>query len=68
MIRSKGIIINVQSIKNGVVNYIMFNPNHDLAQNKHRLRFKETLFGEIYTYYHPDMNFSHCTILNNNRK
>ncbi len=39
--------------------------NHDL---KHKLNIKRELFKQHFTYYHPEMEFSNCEIIADNRK
>jgi hypothetical protein len=49
----------------GVVNYMDY-PKHrmtNLVGLKHLLRVKQVLYGEIFTFYHKDMNFSNSVIL-----
>ena len=60
------IIISIDS-KFGIVNYIKPNMKTDNHKRLHKLRIKQILFGGIYTYYHPEMDFSNSKIITDNR-
>lgn len=56
------IIIKIES-NSKIVNYIKPNMKTDNFHRLHKLRIKQALFGEIYTYFHPEMNFNNSNIL-----
>ncbi len=41
----------------GGLNYIKPNMKTDNYKRKHKLNVKQALFGEMFTYYHPEMKF-----------
>lgn len=61
-------VVKILSDKGIVVNYINVNENHNGFERLHRTRFKQIVYGEIFTYYHKDMDFSKSNILEDNRK
>lgn len=50
-------IIKTIDSKFGKVNYIKPNMKTDNHKRLHKLNIKQALFGEIFTYYHPEMIF-----------
>lgn len=51
-------IIKTIDSKFGKVNYIKPNTKTDNYRRLHKLRVKQTLFNEIFTYFHPEMKFN----------
>lgn len=63
----RNLVIKIQS-KHLVVNYIKMPPNYtQLNEFKHKRLFKQLIYNEIFTFYHPEMDFSNSTILIDNR-
>ena len=60
------VVITVQT-KQGPLNYIE-NRHQSNYEAKHRLRLKETILGELFTYYNKGMNFTNSEILIDNRE
>lgn len=52
------IIKTIINPKFGPVNYIKPNMKTDNYMRGHKLRVKQILFGQIFTYYHPEMIFN----------
>lgn len=50
-------IVKTIQTKHGKLNYIVPNMKTDNFMRLHKLRVKQALFGELFTYYHPDMKF-----------
>lgn len=64
----KDLVIQVKSLKGINVNYIKTKNHHnDGFKLRHRTKFKELIYGGIFTYYNVEMDFSNSTILIDNR-
>jgi len=61
------IIIQVLSSKGIIVNYILPKPNKNNFELRHRTKFKELIYGGIFTYYCNEMDFSKSNIITDNR-
>jgi hypothetical protein len=60
--------IIIQVLNKGVlVNYIRPKENKTVFELRHRTKFKELIYGGVFTYYCEDMNFSKSTITIDNR-
>ena len=62
----KGLVIKINT-KSGPLNYIKVRKFKTLHEAHHRLRIKQVIYGEIFTYYCEGMDFSRSTILIDNR-
>ena len=51
-------IIKTIDTKHGKLNYIKPNMKTDNYKRLHKLRVKQALFGELFTYYSPEMSFN----------
>jgi hypothetical protein len=60
------IVIQVISKQGVLVTYIKPKEKHNGFQLRHRTKFKEIIYGGIFTYYHKDMDFSKSNVLTNN--
>lgn len=61
-------VIQVKSNKGILVTYIKPKPNKNGFELRHRTKFKELIFGGIFTYYCNEMDFSKSNIITDNRK
>lgn len=71
----KNVIIEIVSAKGIIVNYLFYKEDKrkSLFDYQHKARIKQIIFGEVFTYYHKEMDFTHalnsgCKILTDNRK
>ncbi len=60
------IVIQVRN-KSNLVNYILPKKNKNNFELRHRTKFKELIYGGVFTYYHNEMNFNNSNITIDNR-
>lgn len=58
----KNIIIKIISPKGVIINYLSCEEDKrkSLFEYQHKARIKQILFGEVFTYYHPEMDFTNA--------
>ena len=57
------IVVQLLSKKGVLVTYIKPKPNKNGFELRHRTKFKELIYGGIFTYYNEEMDFSKSNLI-----